>query len=149
MTGVRTATVVLEGFLAARSASVPPSALDRDREVVGWLRDCVEARGVERIDDLTAYLLSHSTGRLPTDRELGAALAVVECIPEFFRDWLPVTVRASPDQLGDAAHMVRLFGRWLLARRLVDEGVCEHLARYTRLYDSQDAGTIQGSDRTG
>lgn len=149
MTGARIPTVVLDGFLAARAASVAPSAVDRDREVVAWLRDCIEARGVEPIDDLTAYLLSHSTGRLPTERELAAVLSVVECIPEFFRGWLPAAAGASPDQLADAALMVRLLGRWLLARRLVDEDVCEHLARYTSLYDGREGATSQGSHRTG
>jgi len=63
MAHVPTATKVLDGFLAARAASVAPPTVDRDREVVGWLFDCVQARGVEPIDDLTAYLLSHTAVR--------------------------------------------------------------------------------------
>lgn len=137
MAGVPTATKVLDGFLAARAASVVPAALAADREVVGWLCASVSARGVEPIDDLTAYLLSHSTGRLPTDRELAAVLAVVEAIPDFFSAYLPGTVGASPAQVTHAAHVVRLLGRWLLARRLVDADIYAHLACYTSLYDGE------------
>lgn len=142
MAGVPTATKVLDGFLAARAASVVPAALAADREVVGWLRACVSARGLEPIDDLTAYLLSHSTGRLPTGPELAAVLAVVEAIPDFFAAYLPGTVGASPAQVAHAALVVRLLGRWLLARGLVDTDICEHLARYTSLYDDE-AGTAR------
>ena len=143
MGGAPTATKVLDGFLAARAASAVPAALAADREVIGWLRDCVYARGVEPIDDLTAYLLSHSTGRLPTDRELAAVLAVVEAIPDFLSAYLPGTVGASHAQVAHAALVVRLLGRWLLARQLVDADICEHLARYTSPYDG--AGDEAGS----
>lgn len=136
MAHVPTATKVLDGFLAARAASVAPPTVDRDREVVGWLFDCVQARGVEPIDDLTAYLLSHSTGRLPTDRERTAVLSVVECILEFFDAWLPAAVGASPTQLAHASLVVQGLGRWLRVRELVDDDVCEHLARYTSQYES-------------
>lgn len=136
MSDVRTAAVVLDGFLAARAASTATTSTELDREVVGWLRDSLEARDLGQIDDLTAYLLSHSTGRLPTDRELEAVLTVVEGIPDFFRVWLPERVGAAPDQVAHAAIVVRLLARWLLARQLVDVHICEHLARFTSVYES-------------
>jgi len=135
MTERPTATIVLDGFLAAWGAA--SSLPDEDRVVVAWLREFLETLGLEPIDDLTAYLLSHSTGRLPTDRELGAALTVVEVIPEFFTGWLSRVVGAKPEQMHNAARVVSLLGCWLLARRLVDQDVCEHVTHLTSVYDEE------------
>jgi hypothetical protein len=135
MTNAPTATLVIDRFLAARAASVAPRTYERDCEAIGWFREFVEARGMSPIDDLTARRLARGTGRAPTAYELDAVLGLVAGVTEFFGAWLPATMQATRGQTAMAAIVIRLFGRWLLERGLVDDDVVDSLARFTQLYD--------------
>ena len=140
MAGAATATRVLDGFLAARASNASEARFARCCEVVGAFRTYVEGCGPTSIDDLTAYRLTHDTGREPTEHELAAVLAVIEHVTGFFESISAGGADASTD-CAEAADVVRELAGWLTQRRLVDADVAEHLDRYTHLYD--------GDQRTG
>lgn len=135
MTNAPTATMVIDRFLAARAATVAPRTYERDYEAIWWFRDFVDTRGMPPVDELTAYRLSHETGRVPSGFELDAVLCLVEGVTDFFANWLSDEVHATPGQIAMAAIVMRAFGRWLLDRGLVDEDVADSLARFTQHYD--------------
>ena len=135
MTNAATATAVIDRFLACRAASVAASTYERDAEAIGWFRAFADARELPALDEFTAYRLSRETGRAPSEYELDAVLTLVEGVSEFFSTWLPEAISASRVQTSMAAIVVRIFGRWLFERDLVDEDVADSLARFTKLYD--------------
>ena len=146
MASAPTVTKVLDGFLAARAATASETGLDRCRSVVGCLRSYVEAQGAATVDDLTAYRLTHDAGREPTEHEFAAVLAVIEHVTGFFQglsaNGPDAHATATPAiDCADAADVVREFADWLVQRRLVDDDVADHLARYTHLYDGDGQRT--------
>lgn len=136
MSNASTATKVLDGFVAARTATASGGTLLCCREVVASFRTYVETLGAAPVDDLTAYRLTHDAGREPTEHELAAVLSVIEHVTGFFE-----SQTSKGLNLADAADVVRGLAGWLVQRRLIDEDVAEHLGRYTHLYD--------GDQRTG
>ena len=145
MASAPTVTKVLDGFLAARATTASETGLDRCRGVVECLRAYVEAEGAPTVDDLTAYRLTHDGGREPTEHEFAAVLAVIEHVTGFFQtlsaDGPDAETIAPATGCADAADVVRDLADWLVQRRMVDDDVADHLARYTHLYDGDGQRT--------
>jgi hypothetical protein len=129
------AAVVLDRFLAARSAVIGEAIRERDASPLGWFLDHLDAAGQPAVDDLTIRRLGRPPVGSPAPREVDAVLAIVEAIPDFFASWLPENVRASAGETAMAAVTLRSLVRWLAEQELIDADVAECADRFVRYFD--------------